>query len=217
MVRAFGRLTALALLLALALSLVTSTFGPSAYADGPNAVFQGFVVSDPLGVPVRVRAVSLGGAVCGTADVLSSGEGVGFYTLSAITAATKTGCPQAGGVLRFILVYGRIDEGVAVASAVLTPGTVAVLHLFDAREDLHIGAFAGDLPAPGGRALLRWAGPDRTPIDQALATLGFSVGVVYRYNSITGGYDAYVTSGAGSTPPLAAIGAGDEVIVERSR
>ena len=133
MTRWFGLRIGAVVVLASALWLGSPALGLSAQAGGPNAVFQGFVLSDPIGVPVRVRAVTPDGTVCGTADVERSDDSVGTYVLSAVTGATKAGCPLAGGVLRFTLLYGLIDEGVpAASSAVLTPGTVTMVHLYAA-------------------------------------------------------------------------------------
>jgi hypothetical protein len=214
--RGIGRLAGFAFALALVL-LAASALGPSAHADGPNAVFHGFVVPDPTGAPTRVRAVSANGTVCGTADVQPSGVGVGFYTLSVVTGATKAGCPPAGGELRFTLVYGLIDESLpAVTSAVLTPGTVTVLNLYAARAGTQIGGFEGTPPEPGSYAVMRWTGPARTPTEQALATLGFSVTALYHYNGVAGRYEAFVPGAPDWASAFTTVGAGDDVIIVRA-
>ena len=141
MTRLLGFRIGAVVVIASVLLLGSLPFGPSVHAGGPNAVFHGFVVSDPLGVPLRVRAVGLDGSVCGTADVEIGDGGVGFYILSVVTAATKVGCPAPGASIRFTLVYGLIDDGVPVRiSAVVVPGTVTVLHLFETPETATSGS-----------------------------------------------------------------------------
>ena len=127
-----GRKAGLAGLLALALLFGSMTAGPSAHADGPAAVFYGYVSAEQGGVlPERVRAVSEHGAVCGSANVVPTASGVaGFYAVIVVSGSAKDGCPITGEVVHFALVYGLIDEGFAVgAPASFRSGEVTQLHL----------------------------------------------------------------------------------------
>jgi len=106
-------------------------FGPSAYADGPNALFTGFVLPDVNGLPARVRAIAEDGTVCGSADIREQDPNLGLYAIAVVSGATKEGCPMPGGPLRFTLLYGHIDEGViAGPRAILVPDSVTVVHLY---------------------------------------------------------------------------------------
>ncbi|MDA0301680.1 MAG: hypothetical protein O2822_04060 [Chloroflexi bacterium] len=141
-----GRKTVMASLLALGLLvssalLGTSTLGSSASAGEPGAVFHGFVVPEQ-GTPLaqRIRAVSESGVVCGSAEVAPLGAGeVGFYAMSVYSSDMRDGCPDAGESVRFVLVYGRIDEGVLVGQP--TPfqsGTVSEFHLIRPSTDARL-------------------------------------------------------------------------------
>jgi hypothetical protein len=146
MLRHTGRMTVMASLLALGLLLGSAlmgitTLGSSASAGEPGAVFHGFVVPErgtPL--PKRVRAIAESGAVCGSAEVAPVGAGeVGFYALSVFSSDLREGCPATGGRVRFVLVYGLIDEGIVVGQP--TPyqsGAVEELHLIRSASDTRL-------------------------------------------------------------------------------
>lgn len=132
-----GRQTVMASLLALGLLvssalLGTTALGSSASAGEPGAVFHGFVAPEqgsPL--PKRVRAVTTSGVVCGSAEVAPLGAGeVGYYAMTVFSADMRDGCPETGDAIRFLLVYGMIDEGVvAGVPAPFQSGAVTELHL----------------------------------------------------------------------------------------
>ena len=119
-------------LLAGTLVISLTTAGSSAHADEPAAVYYGYVVPEPGNpIPTRVRALSERGFVCGSAEVVQVGASqVGFYALSVIPEAQKAGCPRPGESVRFVLVYGLIDENILVGiPAVFRPGEAQSLHL----------------------------------------------------------------------------------------
>ena len=132
-----GRKTALAGLLAFVLLLGSLAVGSSAHADGPTAVFYGYVATDPgVALPKRVRAISEHGAVCGSADITPIGT-VGFYALAVMPNASKEGCPVSGETVRLALVYGLIDEAIVVGTpAPFRPGEVTLLHLIRRSSDV---------------------------------------------------------------------------------
>ena len=132
MSRPTSRKTALASLLAFTLLLCSYTVGSSAYAGEPAAVFHGYVVPEAgSGLAKRVRAVSEQGVVCGSSNVTTTAsQTAGFYALSVVSADSKDGCPSAGESIRFVLVYGLIDEDASVGDPVpFEPGAVTALHL----------------------------------------------------------------------------------------
>jgi len=127
-----------------------------------------------------VRAVGNGGAVCGTADVIESGEGVGFYLLVVVPADLKDGCPGEGQLVRFSLLTGSIDDGAFASPFGAEPrfrgGATIVVHLEPAPSSTAINGWVGPAPISGGRAVtLIWDGPDDTPVEQALQTLGVEI------------------------------------------
>ena len=134
----FRRTTALAGLLALVLWLGASAAGPSAHADGPAAVFYGYVVPEAGGaLPLRVRALSDSGVVCGSGDVTRLGAATaGFYAFPVVSHDTKDGCPSPGQSLRLTLVYGLVDDDVFVGPPlVFHPGAATAAHLVRTSED----------------------------------------------------------------------------------
>lgn len=129
---ALAALLALVLLLGSLLSAATLAIGPSAHAEGPAAVFYGYVIPEPGRVlPRRIRALSEGDVVCGSADVARVGyANAGFYAIAVVSDAAKEGCPLPGEFVRLVLVYGLIDDDVFVGPPVpFVPGAVAAVNL----------------------------------------------------------------------------------------
>jgi hypothetical protein len=132
-----GRQTAAASLLALVLLLGSALMGitvPGSVASAaePGAVYYGYVVPERgMPLPKRVRAVTESGTVCASSEVAPVGTGeVGFYVLSVLSADMRQGCPEIGRIVRFVLVYGQVDEGLlAGEQSVFMPGSVQELHL----------------------------------------------------------------------------------------
>lgn len=216
-----GRVRGFAARLGIILSVVLGTFmaaGPSASAEGPAAIFLGFVVPDADGfLATRVRALGAGGAVCGTADVTESGENVGFYALRVAPAADKAGCPAEGEMVRFALLYGNIDDGTfanANGNARFRGAQAAVVHLAPASSTAEITGWVGPLPTSGGRAVaLIWDGPDGTPVDQALQTLGVEIAGAWHIPPGARRYLSYVPGAPAFTQTLTTVHAGDVVTV----
>ena len=86
-----------------------------------------------------------------------------------------------------------------------------------AREGAQLGGFEGTPPASGTYASMRWAGPARTPTEQALDTLGFSVNALYHYNGAASRYDAFIPGAPDWASAYTTVGAGDDVIVVRAK
>ena len=144
--RLYGRTTVLASLLALGLLLGSAlmgitALGSSASAGEPGAVFYGYVVPEsghPL--PKRVRAVTETGTVCGSAELtpVASG-GAGFYAMTVFSGDMHEGCPATGEPVRFLLVYGLIDEGILVGEpSVFRGGDVTEHHLVRTAADTRL-------------------------------------------------------------------------------
>ena len=110
-----------------ALWLGSLAAAPSVHADGAAAVLYGRVLPDGDGqLPVRVRAVSDTGVVCGTATVQPETETVGVYAMRVIGADVKAGCPADGEFFSVMLLYGLIDGDGPAASRVLMRTGVAM-------------------------------------------------------------------------------------------
>lgn len=179
--------------MALGLSLVLGSMGtgPSASAEGPvsvspGSVFYGYVLADGQGaLAERVRAVSLSGAVCGTAEVIRLSDDVGYYAVSVASSEQKRGCPSAGGVVQFALLAGRVDDGVwAGGVATLTDGGAPVaLNLQPAVQvTSHWLGSSGDITRD---SWLRWAGPS-VPLRDALVSLPLPASAVYYLDAEAG-------------------------------
>lgn len=130
-----SRKTALAVLIGLVLIAGSFTsIGSAVHAANPSAVFFGYVLPESTNgvLPKRVRAISAQGVVCGSADVVATGNTqVGFYALPVVPASVKDGCPAVGETVRFALVYGMIDESDAFGMAgVFRPGEAIEHHLY---------------------------------------------------------------------------------------
>ncbi len=130
MLQAMGLRIGAVAILASALWLGSLAASPLAHADGGAAVFSGRVLSDGGGeLPLRVRAVSDAGVVCGTASVQSDGR-VGTYAIRVTTAESRVGCPANGDFVNLILLYGLVDDGTPPASrVVIYDGVVTPLDL----------------------------------------------------------------------------------------
>ncbi|TAJ21610.1 MAG: hypothetical protein EPO65_01050 [Dehalococcoidia bacterium] len=165
--------------------------GPSALAEGPvsvssGAVFYGYVLADGQGgLAERVRALSVSGAVCGTAEVIRLSDEAGYYAVSVASSAQKRGCPSAGGLVQFALLAGRVDDGVwAGEVATLTDGGAPVA------LNLQPAAYVtGHWLGPSGDITrdfwLRWAGPS-VPLRDALVSLPLPVSEVYYLDAAAG-------------------------------
>ena len=82
------------------------------------------------------------------------------------------------------MLYGAVDPGLEAAQTGTWWATAQQVDLSPRGEVVSIGGFTGFLPETEGRAdagyaLLRWDGPDRTPIEQAIVTIPREVQVVY--------------------------------------
>ncbi len=146
----FRLTTALAGLLALALLLGTSVAGPSASADEPAAVFYGYVVPEAGGsLPLRVRAVSEEGVVCGSGAVSRLGAATaGFYAFAVVSSDRKPGCPTAGQRIWLAAVYGLVDDDVFIGPPVVfEPGSVTSAHLVRTSADTTASFDVGGSPA----------------------------------------------------------------------
>ncbi|MDO9444572.1 MAG: hypothetical protein Q7K37_04595 [Dehalococcoidia bacterium] len=216
-----SRVRGFAVRLGIILSVVLGTFmaaGPSASAEGPAAIFLGFVVPDADGMlATRVRAVGNGGAVCGTADVTESGESVGFYALRVSPASAKAGCPAEGETVRFTLLYGNIDDGTFAnpnGNAQFRGAQAAVVHLAPASSTTEITGWVGPLPTSGGRAVaLIWDGPDHTPVEQALQTLGVEIAGAWHIPPGAQRYLSYLPGAPAFIQSYVSVQAGDVVTV----
>lgn len=200
--------------MALGLSLVFGSMGtgPSASAEGPvpvspGAVFTGYVLADGQGaLAERVRAVSLSGAVCGTAEVIRLSDDVGYYSVSVASSDQKHGCPSAGGLVQFALLAGRVDDGMwAGGVATLTDGGApSVLTLQPA---VHVTRYwlgsSGDITRD---SWLRWAGPS-VPLGDALVSLPLPASEVYYLDAEAGAF-VQATPSANAT-----LASGDLVFV----
>lgn len=215
-----GRARGFAVRLGIALSVVLGTFmaaGPSASAEGPAAIFLGFVVPDSDGMlATRVRAVGNGGAVCGTADVTDSGDNVGFYLLRVAPAADKAGCPAEGETVRFSLLYGNIDDGTLAnpnGDSRFRGAQAMVVHLAPASRSADITGWTGTPPRSGGLALLTWGGPANTPVAQAVQTLGVEVTGAWHLPPGSRRYLSYLPAGPAFTQTYTTVQTGDIVTV----
>ncbi|MFA7297584.1 MAG: hypothetical protein WC211_10455, partial [Dehalococcoidia bacterium] len=208
--------------LGIILSVVLGTFmaaGPSASAEGPAAIFLGFVIPDADSMlATRVRAVGSHGAVCGTTDVTESGGGLGFYMLTVVPAALKDGCPAEGELVRFSLLYGNIDDGAFASPFGTEPrfrgGETVVVHLEPAFSSASITGWVGPTPIPGGRAVaLIWDGPDQTPVEQALQTLGVEIAGAWHVPSGGRRFLSYLPGAPAFTQSYVSVRSGDVVTV----
>jgi len=204
-----------ALLLAFALLALVPV--QVARADGAATIF-GFVSVDDRGaLPTKIRVLgpALPGrarAVCGTADVIRSGDGAGFYLLTVLSSASREGCPRDGQLVTFLLLYGAVDPGIeAGQSAVFAAGSSQQVDLSPFAESIEIGGFTGSLPVGGGYALLYWHGPDHTPVEHAVRAILREVQVVFR---IAGqGVKRYIVNAPAFVNDLRELHHGDVVVV----
>ena len=174
------------------------TAGPSASAEGPVALYIGFIAATDDGqLPVRVRVVGDAGAVCGTAMVEPSSATVGFYSLVVATADEKAGCPRYGDTLQFRLLYDALDEGriaqVAGTDFMRAGGNLA--HLFPGPVPAAIGFWTGPTPTRDVTTTLIWEGPDGVSSAQAIQTIPVAVHGLWHLLPGGGRYVSY-TPGA---------------------
>ncbi len=193
---------------------------PSALAESREpSVFFGFVVplaSDAL--PVRVRAVGADGTVCGTSDVAMSGDGLGFYLVNVASELQRSGCFADGDEVQFVLLHGPIDEGVraitfAETSYVSGRAIRADLIEGDGRLPFVLGGWSGPLPPSGGVALLTWAGPENTPVEQAVQTLGIEVVGVWQLPPGTQRFVSYIPGAPAFAQTYRTVHTGEIVFV----
>ncbi|MQA00899.1 MAG: hypothetical protein GEU80_16525 [Dehalococcoidia bacterium] len=144
------------------------------------AIYYGIIqpaLGEPL--PVKVRALGEGGANCGTSDVSPASNGrSGAYAVTVYGAAAKDGCPEPGGIIRFVLLYDHLDPGVPAAQTATWEAGGHPLNLSLAGQESPQGRFLGDIPAGPGYALLSWSGP-ATDIEAALGALPRAVEAAY--------------------------------------
>jgi hypothetical protein len=173
---------------ALAALLVVSLLPARAtrsHADVLTATIFGFVAPDSQGaVPTKVRALGpsidgQGPVVCGTGDVVLSGNAVGFYIINVTSTLDRAGCPDPGGEVHFLLLYGSVDPGIEAGQVATWEPGVQRVDLAAGPRTVDIGGFAGFIPSGTGYALMTWHGPSDTPIEQAILTIPRQVGVVY--------------------------------------
>jgi hypothetical protein len=143
--------------------------GSRAYAQEPAFVLFGSVASDGGLLPSRVRAV-IGGVSCGSAEVVDTGNGTGFYALLVASADTKAACGVDGELVEMMLENGAIDPGSLGAATLFRSGAIEHLDLSAGSTEV-IGSFIGELPVGAGEAFMRWSGPSGTPIATALRTV----------------------------------------------
>lgn len=210
---------AVRLTILLGVVLGTLAGGSSASADGPPVLFIGFIAADSEGLlPIRVRALGSGGAGCGTAEVEESGDGVGFYALRVTTSTDKIGCPSLGQPVTFSLLYGAVDDGLVA----FTSGDVQVregghvVHLFPSVTAVTVQAWEGAIPPSGGVALLTWAGPENTPVDQAAQTLGIEVVGVWHLPPGTQRFVSYIPGAPAFAQTYRTVHTG-QIVVVRAR
>ena len=219
-VQSLARRGALVLaVMALAFAALASTPPLPAYAQAATtATFYGFIAPDAGGaLPIRVRALGavLPGqdepTVCGTADVLTSGDSAGFYLLMVASAEERAGCPAPGDEVRFLLLHGAVDPGIAAREVATWAPLTQRVDLSPVAAAVTAGGFDGTLPAGPGFALLRWSGPDRTPVEQAVLTIPREVLVVYRLGTST--VQRYVPGAPDFVNDLRVLRTGDFVAV----
>ena len=130
MLQAMGLRTGAVAMLVSVLWLGSLAASPLAHADGEAAVLYGHVLPDGDGqLPLRVRAISDDGIVCGTASVQPEGN-LGVYAIRVATAAMRAGCPAEGDPVNLFLLYGPVDDGGLPASrAVMRTGVATAVDL----------------------------------------------------------------------------------------
>ncbi|GMU39602.1 MAG: hypothetical protein AMXMBFR23_04680 [Chloroflexota bacterium] len=200
-----ARTRGFAVRLTILLGVVLGTFaaGPSASAEGPVALYFGFILpaaDEPL--PLRVRVTSQTGTVCGTATVDASSGNRGFYVVGVFSHAERAGCPAEGEPLLFRFLYDLIDDGVqatplgaprSVNPTLVVGGQIRVDLIADPDSPvIDLGGWSGVRPPSGGVALLTWAGPENTPVDQAVQTLGIEVVGVWHLPPGTQRFVSYI-------------------------
>ncbi len=197
-------------------ALLPATAG-RARADGGASTIFGFVYADQSGaLPSKVRALGPAApghepAVCGTADVTKTGAGSGFYMLSVASSETHAGCPAPGDDVRFLLMYGAVDPGLAATQVATWSTTPQQVNLTAATDVVAVGGFTGALPPGSGYGLLTWDGADATPIADAVATIPRQVQLVFR---VSGGMvRQYVAGAPDFVSSLRELNHGDIVVV----
>ncbi len=202
------------------LALLTGSFvlAPSGVrAEGPVSFFAGFVVAapgDPL--PTKVRAVGSNDVVCGTADVVAGNEAVGFYELVVVSGAERAGCPNDGGALRFLLLFGSVDAGQVFDA----DGTLRFRANMAQTQHIWVGpltsalGWSGSPPPAGGYGLMVWGGPDGARAGQAIALLPGEVNVLYHFDATLKRFLSYVRGGPEFVQTYTVMSAGDIVVVK---
>lgn len=208
-----------ALAVALGVSLILGSLilgslgaGSSASAEEPVSVsggarFYGYVfTSSPGALPEYVRAIGPTGASCGTADVARVSDYVGSYALPVYASEQKRGCPAPGGVVQFLLLSGRVDDGVWAAQVATLGdgGESRPLHLQVAMGV--VGNWLGQSGDIGGDVWLRWSGPS-TSLASGVASIPLPVATVYYLDRVSGVFVEAMSR------PDAVLSAGDLVMV----
>lgn len=186
--------------------------GSRASAQAPTALFFGFIALDEQPAPDRVRAL-VGDTVCGTAEIMPSGEGRGFYFVQVVSAGEKPGCGVEGSPVSFVLLSGALDEGTPAAQTqAWHAGTSQQLDL-STTTGVSFGAFTGELPSGGGLGLVRWTGASATPVEQAVRTVPREVLAVYYWDVAAQRFLTYIPDAPLVASTYTEVDSGDIVFV----
>jgi hypothetical protein len=203
------------------LALLTGLFvlAPSgAGAEGPVSRFVGFVISTPNSpLPTKIRAVGEGEAVCGTADVAATTDVLGFYELTVVSGAEKSGCPEEGESFTLMVLYGSVDDGQPYDSGfgfTYRAKVTQTQHVVVDPLVTSIGGWIGTPPPAGGYALMVWGGPDGARASQAITLLPAEVHVLYHFDAASKRFLSYVRGGPEFVQTYTVVGAGDIVVVK---
>jgi hypothetical protein len=206
----------LAVALALVVALVMPIVGGEgrAYAQEATAPFVAYgaiAAGDDGGLPAKVRA-TVGDVVCGTADVIRSEVGRGFYVVVVASSGQKPGCGVPGSIVQLKLLDGEVDPGALGAQAPFLPGGALRVD-FAAVPRMLSGAFVGKLPDGPGAALLQWTGSSGVPIEQATATIGRDVVSVHYWDVQRQVFRSFVAGALPEQQTYTLVDAGDTVLV----
>ena len=180
--------------IAAGLALVATSGAAVSRAQAPEAVasvFFGYVAPDDAGaLPLKVRA-TIADITCGTTDVISLDDVLGFYILEVASVDTKTGCGSEGTPVTFLFLNGEVDSGSHAAQTQAWQDHWQRLDLSPI-PDATFGAFVGELPFGPGVGLMRWTGASATPIAAAVTTIPREVESLTYLDVPTQSYRVYV-------------------------
>ena len=199
--------------LGLSLLLASSGAGPSASAEGPASVseviFVGLVLKTSGTLPDYVRAVGPRGAACGTAVVTALSDYVGSYVLRVASSQQKHGCSASGDVIQFLLLNGRVDDGVWADQVWISVRDTTTVQSLNLRSAVNLtDRWLGRVGTDGSASWMRWAGGS-VPLAVALAELPLPSRAVYYLDSASGEFVEVVSS----TPDIV-LTAGDLFFVQ---